>query len=419
MENVPASVGAEIFIALINPAISLVFALAFFALGLYQQHRPGMVLVGTAYTLAAAGFLIQYFRLPLFPEFSPLAANIAYASGGVAMAAGIVGCYGRPVPYLALGVLIGLGTCALALFLFVYPSLPARIYAVNFMLGGMCFVVAAELRAVAGRRPVDNALMALVLVAGFTFFARTLFVVATGSLPTDRSEFFTSVYWISLSFSWALLSMLIALALIARAGLDAMRDMADKEGIDPLTGLADRRGFESRAAALLQSSEPASLVLADLDGTTLVNDTYGRRAGNSVIAGFALRLRQAAGREAICGRIGGDEFAVLLPGVSANAARVMAEGLRVKFGRAAAPGLPGGIARVTASFGVAAHAEGETYGELQRRCDTALFEAKRTGRDRVVMARSPDAHWVDPAHDQQAAAPKLSRPGARKREWQA
>jgi diguanylate cyclase (GGDEF)-like protein len=397
MDEEPIRIGAEIFVALINPAISLIFALAFVAMWLHQRRRSGLLIFAAAYSVAAAGFIVRYFGLPFGFEATGLVANALYVATAIMLAAGIVAPYERRLPLAALVGLAVAGYCAFSWFLLVQPSANGRIYAMNLALSGICFVIAYQLYRVPNRRPIDTALLAVAILAALSFVIRTAMVAANGQTPGDANGFFVSAFWVTLNFSWAVLSVLIGLGVLARAALDGLNDMQDQSDVDALTGLANRRSFEHMAAKLLADGpQPVALVLADLDGMAAVNDLYGRSAGDAVIAGFARLLVKAAGPDALCGRTGGDEFAVLLSGSAANSARSLAEGLRVRFGRTAAPGLPGGVSRVTASFGIATHA-GESYGELQRRCDEAVFEAKRNGRDRVVMADAPPPRWIEPA----------------------
>ena len=91
---------------------------------------------------------------------------------------------------------------------------------------------------------------------------------------------------------------------------------------------------------------------------------------------------------AVAARIGGEEFAVLLPGSNLAAARIVAEGIRSAFSHTRVEGVPAD-AHLTASFGVAEVQPGETADELFRRADNALYDAKRSGRDRVCLSLAP------------------------------
>ena len=156
-------------------------------------------------------------------------------------------------------------------------------------------------------------------------------------------------------------------------------------------------GFEERAAPHMQhSSLPAAIILADLDAFKSINDTYGHDTGDQVIMAFARLMRETAPPKAIVGRLGGEEFAILLPESNIAAARLLAETLRVGLAALQIPGLPV-YARCTASFGVAERMAAESLADLRRRADSALYNAKRGGRDRVIAAAFPDADTM-PTH---------------------
>src|SRR5690606_19646518 len=119
---------------------------------------------------------------------------------------------------------------------------------------------------------------------------------------------------------------LLMLMLLVR---DMLNDVTTRSETDPLSGLFNRRGFEDRAEpGLLAASRggvPAALVAVDLDHFKQINDTYGHEAGDRVIRGFAQLLKSTAPSRATIGRMGGEEFAVFLPGTNAIAARLFAE----------------------------------------------------------------------------------------------
>ena len=106
----------------------------------------------------------------------------------------------------------------------------------------------------------------------------------------------------------------------------------EKKQIDPLTGLLSRKAFNEQFRAVMEISRktdrPAVLIFLDIDHFLNVNETYSHQAGDAVIAGIAGMARQAFGGEAILGRFGGDETAILLPGVEREAAFLTLERLR-------------------------------------------------------------------------------------------
>lgn len=378
-----------LFIALLNPAIALALSSAFLTLWLYQRHRSYLAALAFAYACSAAGFLLQYFTLPIGFALTKLLSNVAFTVGACLMAAAVVTRYGRQsavVPICALGLC---GFAAFNWFLFVQPDLTWRIYAINFAFGAITLVVAAELRAVRRNGPTEAILFVLALLSGLNFIVRTLVIVKLYGAFHSYEGFYQSVYWTTAQLSHAVLALLIALSLFTAAALDVVKALSAESRTDPLSKLLNRRGFEEQVEHLLATkagnSLPLALVLADLDHFKAVNDRYGHDGGDLVIAHFAATLRAVSGGRAIAGRLGGEEFAVLLPAADLAVAQLFAEGVRASFAASRMPGLPR-EAVVTASFGIAVRTGGEGIAPLMRRADDALYKAKRSGRDSVRLS---------------------------------
>lgn len=162
--------------------------------------------------------------------------------------------------------------------------------------------------------------------------------------------------------------------------------------IDPLSGLNNRRGFE-RAAEALAGAEGlltgTALLLADIDHFKQVNDTYGHVMGDKVLAAVAQTFRDNIKGRDVAARIGGEEFAVLLPQTTLEGAKAVAELLRLAVARCRIRGTnhdqhqPGSI---TLSVGVAVARGEESFESLMHRADRALYTAKHEGRNRVCVA---------------------------------
>lgn len=153
--------------------------------------------------------------------------------------------------------------------------------------------------------------------------------------------------------------------------------------IDPLTGAYNKRYFDESLAHALSRHPTFSLVLLDVDHFKKINDTHGHAAGDHVLKRVCEAVRQALRGGESLARIGGEEFAFLVPGASRDAARERAEEARqlVESGEFAFADKP--IA-VTVSLGVAEHSDpNESAAELYHRADSLLYEAKRSGRNRV------------------------------------
>lgn len=151
---------------------------------------------------------------------------------------------------------------------------------------------------------------------------------------------------------------------------------------DPLTGAFNRRAVIELAEAHLHADALALIVL-DIDHFKRVNDEHGHPAGDAVIVELVARLRAVAPEHAQIGRVGGEEFTVVLPSMQLQTAVELAERMRTHV--AATPfAMPAGRT-VTASFGVSHTPSGGTFSEAYGRADAALYKAKRRGRNAVVF----------------------------------
>jgi diguanylate cyclase (GGDEF)-like protein len=151
---------------------------------------------------------------------------------------------------------------------------------------------------------------------------------------------------------------------------------------DPLTGAFNRRAVVELTEAHLRNDALALIVL-DIDHFKRINDEHGHPAGDAVIVELVARLRAVAPESVEIGRVGGEEFTVVLPRVELQAAVALAERMRAQV--AASPfDMPVGRI-VTASFGVSFTPPGGTFTEAYGCADAALYEAKRRGRNSVAF----------------------------------
>ncbi len=159
--------------------------------------------------------------------------------------------------------------------------------------------------------------------------------------------------------------------------------------IDTLTGCSNRRHFLDRADELIQLAGRHNLALSlavlDLDNFKQVNDTWGHPGGDAVLGAAGQLLRQHLRLSDHLGRIGGEEFALLMPHTTTAGAHVLADRMRHALSNAVVP-VEGGAIHITASFGIAEIRPGEQYDALYARADAALYAAKHAGRNRVEIS---------------------------------
>ena len=161
---------------------------------------------------------------------------------------------------------------------------------------------------------------------------------------------------------------------------------------DPLTALLNRRSFAEKAEAALggdrRPGQPISLLIVDLDHFKRINDKHGHPAGDAIIRAFADLLLGVFKRpNSLVGRFGGEEFAILVPGDSADALQ-KARRLQKALAARALPVSETLALAVTASCGIATHRSGETLAVLTARADEALYRAKKEGRNRIALAQA-------------------------------
>jgi two-component system, cell cycle response regulator len=170
--------------------------------------------------------------------------------------------------------------------------------------------------------------------------------------------------------------------------VEARDEMEIQANRDVLTGLPNRRGvIEAMGPDTRGPQRGLAVLLADLDHFKSVNDAYGHAAGDAVLVEVARRMSEAIRSEDTAGRYGGEEFLVVLPG--ANEATGLNLGERIRHAVGACPVIWEGVAiPVTVSIGLACRDSGaaENRESLLHRADGALYEAKRSGRNRVLPA---------------------------------
>lgn len=173
-----------------------------------------------------------------------------------------------------------------------------------------------------------------------------------------------------------------------KAEVSVLRELATT---DPLTGLLNRRGFsehaQGRLASALRDGQELALAMIDIDFFKRINDTYGHEVGDQALIHLAGLLRASFRESDVIGRLGGEEFAVLLPSATLEQSHVLMDRFRMRLAATPLRLHDGRWLGFTASIGVAElDPEKASLTTLTKAADSALYAAKHSGRNRVYLA---------------------------------
>ncbi|UJA21410.1 GGDEF domain-containing protein [Thermoleophilia bacterium SCSIO 60948] len=220
------------------------------------------------------------------------------------------------------------------------------------------------------RFPVRGVVLGTAIAVGLTVLVA--FSVSTAAVLADPTLVLAPV------------STMICVAVLSTALLQSELRYRSEAVIDGLTGMLNRNGLEARHQELAQQSqltgEPIGVVIGDLDHFKRVNDSLGHVVGDAVLRDVAYLMRKELRAFELAYRLGGEEFLILIPGADLESTRELAERLRSRI-----EADPVGGQRVTMSFGIGASQRGREFDfdRIFEQADAALYEAKRSGRNRV------------------------------------
>jgi diguanylate cyclase (GGDEF)-like protein len=272
-------------------------------------------------------------------------------------------------------------------------SFDGRLILVCAVLAAYDIAAAVELGRVGDHQLVTHwPAVTLIIATAVTYLTWVPLIVTT---PLHQAgAVFTSHWFPTIVLVTVLIRVALAFIVLSMAKERQEREQRLDALTDSLTGLPNRRALFEAADAVGQrrilGGTPVSVLIFDLDHFKDTNDSYGHDLGDEVLKVFAKTVAKHLNVTSIVGRLGGEEFAAILPGADAAEAVLVAESVRCAFARAAA--FVNGLAvGATVSIGVASDVIVETdLAGLFRRADAALYVAKRAGRDKVALLESED-----------------------------
>jgi diguanylate cyclase (GGDEF)-like protein len=315
-------------------------------------------------------------------------ANTLLLGTTVMMLAGYRRHLSFPVPWRRLGACVALGLLAIVVLHHGVDSVGGRVVAMSVLHAALClemgWLLSPQLGRTKRRYPVLFTVCAAYANAAVQLVRALVYGAQLGgaSMPWDDAT-------LSMAF-FSAGALTLGAVMMANADLVARaRHAADH---DHLTGARSRRAFfdlsAREQARTLRSRAPLSLLLFDVDHFKRINDTHGHATGDRVLVDIVQRTGAVVRSIDIVARVGGEEFAVLLPDTGPDTALLVAERLRSALARA--PEAAAGRTEVgyTVSIGAATLESGESIEALLSRADAALYAAKGGGRNMVVDARA-------------------------------
>jgi diguanylate cyclase (GGDEF)-like protein len=350
----------------------------------HQENVGALKWWGSAYLLGAASVALWTLASPMLGETLSLLLNaVGFISCGMVWNASRL-FHGRNpnLPGLVLGALIWMAAVMM---------LPAEASALRLTLGAAIVAIYAAMTATelwGERRRALQRRWPAVAVPVLHGFVLMLPILLGGLLhPHDRA-FAGSVWVTAFAVELVLYSVGTVFLIFMLVSERAVAVHKNAASVDPLTGMFNRRGFSEACARVIErestAGRPVTVLIFDIDHFKSINDRFGHPAGDEILKLFSAVVVNSLRISDLSGRIGGEEFAALLP-CPLEEGVIVAERVREAF-EASGIVCEEGPVDTTVSIGVAGGPAGTELEVLLAAADTALYQAKRSGRNRVQAA---------------------------------
>lgn len=375
------------FLLLINLAIGVSFALAFLALSWRSPQTLGR-LCAAAFLCAGATVAIEALARPLGSV--RLVSSLSYGSlmaALVLIASGLARHYGRKGlanPLWVFGCIATLFNAIVGVELQRGTWLASLTYQWPFaaMLMAATFIVMRH----SPRRPVDIALGVVLGLSALQFLAKGALISLYGA-DVGVNAYLGSVYARYSQTAGSILSLMLGVTLLWLVASEVMAETIRHLERDGLSNALSRAAFLNHAPRLLARATPdapVAAVMCDLDHFKSINDSHGHAAGDDVIRDVAGILIGLGGRESVCGRVGGDEFCLVLADAGPDRLARLDPHIAKAVASLAYDWLPADRL-ITVSLGIAVFQDRVDLATAMKRADIALYRAKSEGRGRANL----------------------------------
>ncbi|MGH8029196.1 MAG: GGDEF domain-containing protein [Arenimonas sp.] len=351
----------------------------------YRAMMRWWVLGATAY---AIGFALTGFRGWIWIGWTAVAANALIALGLAGFAVALRQFAGIPERRGHLFALAALCLVVNIAWALVWPHEPTRQIATSAIFAVVCFVCARAVYRRAQIPDVSHHVTGVYFVSGLALLLVRIALMAGGAEPVG-DIFHVSMLSVGIYGLGGLLPVVCTIGFLLMCSERAQRELEQSARLDYLTGIYNRGAIEELAAGLIASTQrhgtPLSLMVVDIDHFKRINDELGHAAGDRALAATVTMIHGLLRGGDLIGRLGGEEFLVLMPDTDAIQARAAAERMRANV-EAEPVGFEGVERTLTVSIGVAEYrVEDGGFGPLLLRADRALYVAKRSGRNQVQL----------------------------------
>ncbi|WP_438392295.1 diguanylate cyclase domain-containing protein [Caballeronia sp. DA-9] len=264
-------------------------------------------------------------------------------------------------------------------------------YASAIPIALACGMTSRELLRSDGMKGLQSRSIAMLVSGGHALFYAARALVLPWLATLYGHDFLLLLSKITM-YEGVLYSVILPMTLLTLIREEAHGQLVQESQTDYLTGLGNRRWFFEESARAIrdgQSSRPISLLAFDLDRFKAINDRYGHGTGDQILKSFSDVARSVIGSKAILARLGGEEFAALLPGHDSVRAKEMGEAIVRRFAETISHHVNGTGIQATVSIGLAQFgSEASTLADLLAEADQALYSAKSLGGNRLELAQS-------------------------------
>jgi len=359
-----------------------------------HKRFEGISIIGNALLCMSIGFLLLGLRQHINSFFSIIIANSAILVSILLIYEGLVrflkieATWEKTFSITLLALLL----ISFPFFTYINPDINIRVIIFSTFLSLQCLLVSNALlyKIKLYRSEAVTFLGLMFLIIALFFAFRSIWTASEVKI----SNFMNAglIHGLAIVI-FHLMTLATSFCVIWIASSILERELIKQARIDPLTLVYNRRALTELAtieiSRVIRNDHPLAIIICDIDHFKHFNDQHGHQAGDKVLVDFASILKSNVREHDIVSRYGGEEFLILLPETSLEHATIIAEKLRVKIMNHQLVIPPNKILTITASFGVADYQKGVTdWKQIFKAADQALYQAKNTGRNRIVAEQT-------------------------------